>query len=157
MLSAHDLFAKMFRATGLPSVVDVIVMTLTVIVFLLMSLIITAFVVYLLSALFVYVAQVTGFVLTRARRPVQSVALSHQAATKHVGEEMSVTEWSAIHLVVATGHTVLLFTGRNSAIIIPKSAFASPEEADQFAASAAHFWTEATGGKDAKKHPEAHF
>ena len=38
---------------------------------------------------------------------------------------------------------IILFTGRNSATIVPKSAFATPAEAEAFAAFAKAQWAEA--------------
>lgn len=123
----------------------------------LVYLLFSALIVYGLSALLTYVSQLIGFLLGSATRRPQTVTITPHAVTKYIGDASSTLAWSNIARVVATRRSVLLFTGRNSAIIVPKRAFDTPEAADAFAASAQHFWTEATGGKDAAKHPEAHF
>ena len=49
-------------------------------------------------------------------------------------------KWSAIHRVHITRNTILIFTNRNCAYIIPKSAFTTPEAADVFATAAQTYW-----------------
>ena len=121
------------------------------------SLLCSAVIVYLLSLSLIYVLQLAGFLLGNIRRRTQGVALSAPHITKTVDDVARETPWSQVHDIVAMKQTLLIFTSRNSAMVIPKSAFETPENADRFVAAAQHFWTEATGGLDAKKHPEAHF
>ena len=121
------------------------------------SLLFSAFIVYVLTLPVIYMLQVAAFLVGGLRRRTQGIAVSAQHVTKTVDEAVSETPWPGVHTIVSTRQTILIFTSRNSAMVIPKSAFDTPEGADRFVVAAQHFWLEATGGPDAKKHPEAHF
>lgn len=73
----------------------------------------------------------------------QAVSLSSAGITKTSADNETTTEWRAVTAFVETRKTVLLFTGRNAAMIIPKSAFSSPGDADRFTAAARHHWEDA--------------
>jgi hypothetical protein len=76
-------------------------------------------------------------------KPEQTVALSADGVTKHTLDTETTTAWRGVTVFVETRKTVLLFTGRNAAMIIPKSAFASSEDADRFTVAARHHWEDA--------------
>ncbi len=151
------LLSGMNKAQKLPFQMDALFWCVMIAVFVLSCLIFSGIIVYLLTLPLIYVVQLAGFILGSIRRRKQSVALSSQRIAKTVDDAVSETPWSRVHSVTATRQTVLIFTSRNSAMVIPKRAFDTAEMAEAFAASAQHYWTEATGGKDAAKHPEAHF
>ncbi|HVV16908.1 MAG TPA: YcxB family protein [Polyangia bacterium] len=73
----------------------------------------------------------------------QTVSLSTAGLTKTLVDAETTTTWRTVTALVETRKTLLLFTSRNAAMIIPKSAFASGEEADQFVAAARHHWEDA--------------
>lgn len=92
--------------------------------------------VFLLGPLLIYVWQSVSYVFGSASRRRQTVHLSAAGLTKYVGESSSHLEWSRVFDLVETRGALLLFTNPNCAMIIPKSAFASSELAEQFAKEA---------------------
>lgn len=63
-------------------------------------------------------------------------------------EEMNVTmNWSAIHDVRSTTQTILLFTNRNCAFVVPKDAFETLAAANSFTDASTRYWKEALSGK----------
>jgi hypothetical protein len=88
--------------------------------------------VFPLSPLLLYVWQSLSYLLGSASRRRQTVHLSAAGLTKYVAESSSHLEWSQVFDLVETRGTLLLFTNPNCAMIISKSAFASPDQAEQF-------------------------
>jgi len=100
-------------------------------------------------AFLLYSAVIT-FVLTQALGPpliylaqTATFTFGPMGVDKTTDETESRTKWRDFTAVVETKRTVLLFTPRDSATIVPKSAFASPSEAEAFAAFAKAQWKEA--------------
>ena len=99
--------------------------------------------VFVVGPVFTYLAQLTVFTFGPARKRASHLTATAQGIDKITGETESQTKWRDFTAVVETKKTVLLFTHRNSATIVPKSAFASPAEAEAFAAFAKAQWDEA--------------
>ena len=99
--------------------------------------------VFLLSPLFTYGAQLLVFAFGRTRKKISSLRADANGIDKTTGQITSRTKWRDFTDVVVTRKAVLLFTTRNSATIVPKSAFSSPAEAEAFAAFAQAQWTDA--------------
>ena len=145
------------KAQKLPFQADALFWCIVIAVFVLSCLVFSGIIVYLLTLPLIYITQLAGFILGSIRRRKQRVALSPHLVTKTVDDVINETPWARVHSIAATRGTILIFNSRNSAMVIPKRAFDTLEAAEAFAAKANHYWTEATGGKDAAKHPEAHF
>lgn len=97
------------------------------------GLIIGAAMVYVLAPVTIWLWQMLSFGFGGLRLRDQAVRLTGSGVEKTVGADSHVTGWDGIHEVVDTRRALLLFTGRNSAMVIPKSAFATPEAATVFA------------------------
>jgi hypothetical protein len=90
-----------------------------------------------------YVLQLVAFAFGPMRTRTSHLKTTTAGVDKTTGDISSQTKWRDFAGVVVTRRTVLLFTHRNSATIVPKSAFASPAEAEAFAAFAKAQWNEA--------------
>ncbi len=99
--------------------------------------------VFLLGALFTYSAQTMVFAFGPMRKRVSHLKANAAGFEKTANEIASRTNWHDVAGVVVTKTTVVLFANRNSATLIPKSAFASPAEAEAFAAFAKAQWEDA--------------
>ncbi len=104
------------------------------------SAIMAAIMVFVLGPVLIFIWQTISYPFGSMPKRTQTVSLSDSGLTKHVGETSSHLEWPAIFHLAETRTTILFFTNANSAMIVPKSAFAAPENADQFAKEAqAHY------------------
>ncbi len=110
---------------------------------LLLSAIYAFIIAFLLSPLIIYLAQLVIFIIGPARQRTIHLEVDTAGVEKTAGAIESQARWRDFSAVDATKETVLLFTGRNSATIVPKSAFATPAEAEAFAAFAQAQWREA--------------
>ncbi len=90
-----------------------------------------------------YAVQLATFTFGPMRRRVSHMRATTAGIDKTTGDIASQTKWRDFTGIVVTRKTVLLFTNRNCAAIVPKSAFASPAEAEAFAAFATAQWAEA--------------
>lgn len=122
---------------------DLALAILTGLTVILLSAVYALIIVFLLSPLVTYIAQMLMFAVGPVRRRDSQLKASRGGIDKIVNATESSTKWRDYIHVVETRKTVLLFTHRNSATIVPKSAFASPAEAAAFAAFAKAQWTEA--------------
>ena len=98
---------------------------------------------YVLSPVMSYVVQLFSFVFGPMRRRTNSIRVDTGGFHKTANDELNTLEWSHVHEVVATKSSILIFTNRNCAVMVPKSAFATPDAADAFAQSAIRYWTDA--------------
>ena len=99
--------------------------------------------VFLVGPLLTYAAQMAAFAFGPMRKRLTRLHATATGVDKNTGAVESLTRWRDFTRVVETKKTVLLFTHRNSATIVPKSAFASPAEAEAFAAFARAQWEDA--------------
>lgn len=81
--------------------------------------------------------------MLKAATPEQSVSLSDEGFIKHQNDAIKTTEWSKVHEIKETARTLLIFTAPNSALIVPKRAFAVPETEHQFVLAAQQYWDHA--------------
>ena len=98
---------------------------------------------FLIAPLLTYAAQLASFALGSKRRQSHHLQATTAAVSKTIDDVETRTQWQGFTRIVNTKTTVLLFTSRNSATIIPKSAFASPAAAEAFATFAKTQWDEA--------------
>jgi hypothetical protein len=104
------------------------------------SAIMAAIMVFVLGPILIFVWQTISYPFGLMPKRIQTVSLSDSGLTKYVGETSSLLEWPAIFHLVETRTILLFFTNANCAMIVPKNAFATPENADQFAKAAqAHY------------------
>lgn len=113
------------------------------IAFLLYSAAITFVLTQVLGPPLVYLAQTAAFVFGPTRRRISHLRADAGGIDRRADGVSSQTKWRDFTAVVETKNSVLLFTHRNSATIVPKSAFASPAKAEAFAAFAKAQWNEA--------------
>ena len=105
---------------------------------------VTAFILtFLVGPILTYLAQLATFILGPMGKRTTGLKASPAGVDRTTGDIESQTKWRNFTAVVKTKNSVLLFTHRNSATIVPKSAFASPAEAEAFAACAKAQWNEA--------------
>jgi len=107
------------------------------------SLVAASVVVFIAFPLLTYALQILTFAFGPMRKRTSHVRADPRGVNKTTGGVESHTKWRDFTGVVETKKTVLLFTNRNCAAIVPKSAFASPVEADAFAAFAKAQWNDA--------------
>jgi len=116
--------------------VFVVVMALT-------SIVMSSIIMYVVSPALSYIVQVLGYVFGPLRHRINTVDMDasglHRPSVNGTGD----LAWNKVHDVVATKSSILIFTNRNCAVMIPKSAFATPGAADVFAQSAIKYWTDA--------------
>ncbi len=99
--------------------------------------------VFIVGPIMTYIAQLLVFALGPMRKRTSHVRATAAGIDKTTGDRESQTPWRDFTAVIETKKTVLLFTNRNCAAIVPKSAFATPVEAEAFAAFAKAQWTDA--------------
>ncbi len=99
--------------------------------------------VFLLAPFITYIVQLAIFAAGPTRRKVTDLKADANGIDKMTGKVESRHKWRDFTRLVETRKAVILFTGRNSATIVPKSAFATPAEAEAFAAFAKAQWAEA--------------
>ena len=97
----------------------------------------------LISPFLVYLAQAVTFAFGPMRKRTSHMTVTTVGIDKTTGGIESQAKWRDFTAVIVTRKTVLFFTNRNSATLVPKSAFASPAEAEAFAAFAQAQWAEA--------------
>lgn len=64
------------------------------------------------------------------------ISVTEHSIASHLGEVMSEIPWKAIKRVADSRGCIILFTGRNSGLILPRRAFDTPQDADQLLAFA---------------------
>jgi hypothetical protein len=64
------------------------------------------------------------------------ITVDESGMVSRIGEVYSNIPWSGVRRVADARGCILLFTGRNSGLILPRRAFASPQEADRMLAFA---------------------
>jgi hypothetical protein len=100
-------------------------------------------IVFVVGPPMIYITQALAFALGPLRKRTSHLRADASGIDKTTDNVESRTKWRDFADVVVTRKTVLLFTNRNCAAIVPKSAFASPAEAEAFAAFAKAQWAEA--------------
>ncbi|MBW8881671.1 MAG: YcxB family protein [Asticcacaulis sp.] len=96
---------------------------------------------YLLAPVLIFLWQAIGYLFGPLRHATSQVTVSPDAVIKD--HSSPGTPWNAVHAVTETRNTVLIFTRPNGALIIPKSAFASPDDAQAFYQAAESWWIRA--------------
>ena len=99
--------------------------------------------VYILSPIVSYLWLVLMFIIGPVRKRVNTAEISEQGITKTYEMHGHTTPWSAVYDLVETKKSLLIFTNRNCAMMIPKRAFSAPEAADAFFIAACTFWKRA--------------
>ncbi|ESQ75620.1 YcxB family protein [Asticcacaulis sp. AC402] len=87
---------------------------------------------FVIGPVFAYLWQSAAFLV---RSPTTSTLTLSQTGLIKAGAHGE-TAWSDVADVRETTATILIFTGSNHALIVPKAAFATPEAAETFFASA---------------------
>ncbi|GGZ29980.1 hypothetical protein GCM10011273_15150 [Asticcacaulis endophyticus] len=95
---------------------------------------------FVASPLINYLTQLLIFVISPVSRRENQVEITSSKLFKSSGNKDSETDWAKIYDVSETRKTILLFYNKNSAIIIPKSAFDSSDDADVFAKASSKHW-----------------
>ena len=130
---------KDFRDLPYPLLLVGILILLGGLMFVLMS----SIIMYVASPIMSYAVQVFSFVFGPMRRRVNSIRIDKGGLHRTSNGEPSALGWNEVHEVVATKSSILIFTNRNCAVMVPRSAFASREAADTFAQGAVKYWTDA--------------
>ncbi|MDC7677607.1 YcxB family protein [Asticcacaulis machinosus] len=100
----------------------------------------TAIFLFVLSPLINYLTQLMIFIISPVSRRENQVEITASKFSKSSGHKHSETEWANIYDVSETCKTILIFANKNCAIIIPKSAFDSSEDADTFSKTSSKHW-----------------
>jgi hypothetical protein len=114
------------------------------IIILLFSALFAAILVYLLGPILIYGMQTAMFLFGPLRKRVNSIELSEEGIRKVSENKTSELTWPAVYNVVETRKSILVFTDRKCALIVPKSAFASKDASENFVSAAKSYWTAAT-------------
>ncbi|WP_189485759.1 YcxB family protein [Asticcacaulis endophyticus] len=117
-----------------------IVIFFTILITCLACLLMTAAFLFVASPLINYLTQLLIFVISPVSRRENQVEITSSKLFKSSGNKDSETDWAKIYDVSETRKTILLFYNKNSAIIIPKSAFDSSDDADVFAKASSKHW-----------------
>ncbi len=107
------------------------------------SVFIAAIMVYLIGPILIYAIQTATFFIGPMRKRINTVALSASGIHKVSNNTSSELAWSAVYDVIETRKTILVFTNRKCALIVPKNAFDALETANKFASQAKDYWTQA--------------
>jgi len=127
--------AKDYDAPPMPGI--------AILIFGLAFVLMSSIIVYVVSPLMSYVVQLFSFIFGPMRKRVNSIRIDKDGFHKTSNGEPNTLGWNQVHEVVATKSSVLIFTNRNRAVMVPKSAFATRETADAFAQAALTYWTDA--------------
>ena len=139
VMPVAPLIVAAFRDRTAPLILSAVFGVFAILWFLFVS----SVIMYLLSPALSYIVQVFSFIFGPMRRRINSVRIDPAGVLKTSNGEPNALGWNQVHEVVATKSSVLIFTNRNCAVMIPKSAFASREAADAFAQSAVKYCTDA--------------
>lgn len=113
------------------------------VVFLLYTAVIAFVLTQVLGPPLIYLTQAATFIFGPLRKRTSQLRADAAGIDKTTNGVAGQTKWRDFTDVVVTRKTVLLFTNRNCATIVPKSAFTTPAEAEAFAAFAHAQWTDA--------------
>lgn len=97
------------------------------------GLIVSAILVYVVAPMLIWLWQMLGFLLGGTRKGLQALSLGDDGVVKTMDQDSHTYGWDQIHDVVETHRALLLFTGRNSAMIVPRTAFANSADVKTFA------------------------
>jgi hypothetical protein len=103
-----------------------------VIAIFLFALLLAAFLAFIISPAMIYIWQAVRFLIGPVGKYPQTLKASLEGIVKTVNETSHTTAWADVSDFVETKKTLLIFTGKNSAFIVPRSAFASDESAADF-------------------------
>ena len=107
------------------------------------SAIASAIMVFAIGPVLILIWQTISYPFSSALKRQQSVHLSEDGLTKHVKETSSHLPWADVFDLKETTTTLLFFTNANCAMIVPKAAFATHEDADHFAKAARNYYDSA--------------
>lgn len=105
-----------------------------------LSFVIVAIPVYILSPIVSYIWLAISFMIGPVRKRANTANVSVEGITKSYATYSHTTPWSAVYDLVETRKSLLIFTNRNCAMMIPKRAFETPEAAQAFFAAASTYW-----------------
>lgn len=126
MFGSHSVIADMFGHNSARGV-------FLAAAFALISLIFAAILTYILAPAFTWLWQALSYAMGPLGKRHQTLRVTDTGIEKAVDNDRQMLPWDGIFDVVETKTTVLVFTSRNCAMIVPKAAFAAPEEATAFA------------------------
>ncbi len=129
------LFAVLIAATSFwnsRGYADTIGMVILALISILGGLALSAIVTYAIAPALIWLWQAIVYFTAPLPKRLQSARLNESGVEKAVGDERHLTGWNGIHDVVEVKKAILLFTNRNCAMIVPRSAFATPRAATVF-------------------------
>lgn len=102
------------------------------------GLIFSALVMFVVSPVLSYIVQMAGYAFGPLSRTSRYAEISQAGIRNNRDAEFQA--WTQVHEVIETRKAILIFTNRNCAIMVPKSAFTTPEAANGFATAAQTYW-----------------
>ncbi len=139
IMPALPLLITDFRDGTIPLVMTVFFTVFGALSFLFVS----SVIIYVISPVLSYVVQLITYIFGPLPRRKNSIRIDYEGLHKTSNGQASDFAWNKVHAVVDTRSSILIFTNRNCAVMIPKSAFATHDAADAFAQKALEYWTDA--------------
>ncbi|WP_303828010.1 YcxB family protein [Asticcacaulis taihuensis] len=99
--------------------------------------------IYVLIPFGAYFVGIIQFTTGKMPKVSHALSITEEAVTKSSPLATVTVPWSALHAVDQSKRTIFFFTNRSCAIMIPKSAFASQQAAQDFLSAAKAYWQQA--------------
>ncbi|MDV6332612.1 YcxB family protein [Asticcacaulis sp. 201] len=130
---------------GLQSITYTVVFVyiLLFIVSLIIGALFAAIMIFLIGPIVVWVWMAVSYLIGPWPKRTQRLRLTDTRVIKQVGESEYSLTWKEVFDLVETRKTLLIFTQRNCALIVPKLAFDTPEASQAFVAYAKARWMDA--------------
>jgi len=100
-------------------------------------------VMYVLVPIMTYLVGIIQFITGKMPKVSHNLSITEQAVTKSSPLASVTVPWSALYAVDQSKGAIFFFTSRNCAIMIPKSALASRQIAQEFFTTAKSYWQQA--------------
>ena len=143
VFTGWQMFGLMANEPNLPIWWKIPTFAFMAVAMLLFSFLIVAIPMYVLSPIVSYLWLVITFALGPVRKLTNTAEISQQGISKSFEQHNHVTPWSAVYDLVETKKSLLIFTNRNCAMMIPKAGFATIEQVNAFWSAAQNYWQKA--------------
>lgn len=136
-------FAIIASEPNLPIWWTIPIFAVAAIVMFLFCFLIIAIPMYILSPLVSYLWLIVTFLLGPVRKRINSAEVSQQGISKSFEQHNHLTPWHTVYDLVETKKSLLVFTTRNCAMMIPKAGFTNLDLANAFWSAARTYWQQA--------------
>ena len=141
--TGRDMFDTLTHTPNLPDITGMAMTGVFMLIAIAISFLYAAIIVYLLTPLVQYLHFFASFLMGPARRRSYDALFAPEGITKTTAGVDHTTLWTQVEDLVATQGHIVIFTGANSAMMIPKAAFSPVEEAQAALRMAETWWIRA--------------